>query len=75
MRRYGDPEYERATKVGFALSVAMFAVGAGGELLASGLHWSLPAWEHTLLTGMEPLGVLGVLLVPFVFGIFFPLTE
>jgi hypothetical protein len=75
MRRYGDLDYERATKVGFALSVAMFAVGAGGELLASGLHWSLPAWEHTLLTDMELLGVLGILLVPFVFGIFLPLTE
>ena len=72
MRRYGDLDYERATKVGFALSVAMFAVGAGGELLAAGLHWSLPAWEHTLLADMEPLGVL---LVPFVFGIFLPLTE
>ena len=75
MRRYGNLDYERVTKVGFALSVAMFAIGAGGELVATGMHWSLPAWEHALFTDIELLGVLGILLVPFVFGIFLPLTE
>ena len=75
MGRYGDLDYEWVTKIGFLLSVAVFAIGAGGELFAATMHWSLPAWEHTLLTDLEILGVLGILLVPFVFGIFLPLTE
>ena len=75
MGRYGDLNYQWWTKIGFLLSVAVFAIGAGGELLAATMHWSLPAWENTLFVDMEILGALGMLFVPFVFGIALPLTE
>ncbi|WP_158058763.1 DUF7860 family protein [Halorussus halophilus] len=75
MGRYGDLDYERVTKLGFLLSLALFAVGAGGELTAATMHWTLPAWEHTLLVDMEILGVVGALFTPLVFGIILPLTE
>ncbi|PSP55101.1 hypothetical protein BRC82_07230 [Halobacteriales archaeon QS_1_67_19] len=75
MGRYGDLDYQRLTKIGFLLSAAVFAVGAGAELFAAALHWSLPGWEHVLFTDMEILGIAGMLFVPLVFGIVMPLTE
>lgn len=75
MGRYGDLNFARLTKTGFLLSLALFAIGAGGELLATHMQWSLPTWETTLLFDMEILGSLGMLFVPFFFGIFLPLTD
>lgn len=75
MGRYGDIEYERMAKAGFLFGLAAFALGAGGELLAAGMHWSLPAWEHALLVDMEVVGTLLALFSPLVFGIILPLTE
>lgn len=75
MGRYGNIEYERLTKLGFLLSLAIFAVGAGGELTAAAMHMSLPAWENTLLVDLEIIGVIGALFTPLVFGIILPLTE
>ncbi|USZ69532.1 hypothetical protein NGM10_07310 [Halorussus salilacus] len=75
MGRYGDVNYAFWTKYGFAASVAMLALGAGAEFTATAMNVSLPAWEHTLFVDMEILGILGMLLFPFVFGIALPLTE
>jgi len=75
MGRYGDLQYERLAKRGFLLSLALLAIGAGGELTAAAMHLSLPAWEQTLLFDMEVVGTLGLLLCPLVFGVVLPLTE
>ncbi|WP_132058051.1 DUF7860 family protein [Halorussus amylolyticus] len=75
MGRYGAVNYERWAKMGFLMSLAVLAVGAGGELAASAMHLSLPAWEHTLFFEMEVFGTLGILLFPLVFGVVLPLTE
>jgi len=75
MGRYGNLDYEWLAKTGFVLSVTMLGIGAGAELLAATMHWSLPAWENALLVDLEILGVLGMLLCPLVFGIVLPLTE
>ena len=75
MGRYGDVNYQRLAKTGFLLSLAVLAVGAGGELAAAAAHVTLPAWENALFTDLEILGTLGMLLCPLVFGIIMPLTE
>lgn len=72
--RYGDLNYERLTKRGFALGVALFVLGGLGEL-AGHAYGPLPAWEATLLFDAEVLGVLLMLFVPIVFGVALPLTE
>lgn len=68
-------DYPRLTKLGVGLGLALFAVGALGTLFAPSIVGPLPAWERTLLLDAEALGVLLVLLSPFVFGVFLPLTE
>ncbi|UPV76047.1 hypothetical protein M0R89_08300 [Halorussus limi] len=75
MSRYGDVDYRRWAKTGFLFSLALFAVGAGGEIAAAAMHLSLPAWENALFVDMEILGTLGALLSPLVFGVIMPLTE
>lgn len=75
MARYGDMNFAWWTKNGFLFSLTLLLIGAGGELLSANMGWSLPAWETTLLFDLEILGILGILLVPFVFGIFLPLTD
>jgi hypothetical protein len=75
MGRYGNLDYPKLTKLGVALGFTLFAVGAGAELTAHTLHYTLPAWEDTLFTDMEIVGTLVFLLSPFVFGVFLPLTE
>ena len=75
MGRYGDVNYQRVTKLGFLASIALFAIGAGGEFSAAAMHLSLPAWEDALFTDLEILGTLGALLIPLFFGIILPLTE
>jgi len=75
MSRYGGINYQRTTKLGFLLSIAIFAIGAGAELSAAAMHVSLLAWQDTLFTDMEIVGTLGALLVPLLFGIILPLTE
>jgi hypothetical protein len=73
--RYGDIDYARLAKLGFALGVAAFAVGATGELAGRALYGSLPAWEDALFFDLEVLGIVLTLLSPFVFGVLLPLTE
>jgi hypothetical protein len=57
------------------LGAALFAVGVLGEVVGSAFFGPLPAWEHTLFFDLEALGVVLLLVVPFVFGIALPLTE
>ena len=75
MSRYGDLNYQWWAKTCFLVSLAVFALGAGGEITAAAMHLSLPRWENVLFTDMEILGTLGALFSPLVFGILLPLTE
>ncbi|SDZ96091.1 hypothetical protein SAMN04488065_1439 [Haloplanus vescus] len=75
MGRYGDLDYPVLAKRGTLLGLAVFALGALGELAVHALALQLPAWEMTLLFDAEVLGVLLFLLSPLVFGILLPLTE
>ncbi|AHG04936.1 hypothetical protein HALDL1_16060 [Halobacterium sp. DL1] len=72
MGRYGDLDYPQLTKYGTLTSLALVVVGTVGLALGSG---SLPGWELAIFFDMEVLGVLGMVLCPFVFGVFMPLTE
>jgi hypothetical protein len=73
--RYGDVEYTVLTKRGFLLGVALFAIGALGELGLTATGIAVPDWERALLFDLELLGILIGLLSPFVFGVVLPLTE
>lgn len=75
MGRYGSLDYARLTKTGFALGVGLFALGAGGEIVGHSVYGTLPAWENTLFTYSEAIGIALGLISPFLFGIFLPLTE
>ncbi|ERH06842.1 MAG: hypothetical protein J07HN4v3_02466 [Halonotius sp. J07HN4] len=73
--RYGKIEYATLTKRGFLLGVALFAIGALGELGLTAVGLSVPDWERALLFDLELAGILIGLLSPFVFGVLLPLTE
>ena len=75
MGRYGDLDYPRITKLGMTLGAVLFALGVLGGFGGPLLVGPLPDWERTLFFDMEALGVLLLLVVPFVFGIALPLTE
>jgi hypothetical protein len=72
---YGDLDYPTLTKRAFALGVALFLIGAIGELTVNRAGLSVPQWEQTLLFDLEILGIAIALISPFVFGILLPLTE
>ncbi|WP_255196669.1 hypothetical protein [Halorarius litoreus] len=75
MGRYGNLNYPKLTRNGFLLGLALLVLSMGTELLAHGLHYTLPAWEETLLFDVGILGLFLFLLSPIVFGIVLPLTE
>lgn len=75
MGQYGSLDYPRLTKLGVALGLSLFAVGAAGSLVGPTLFGPLPGWERTLLFDAEVIGVVLTLLSPLVFGIVLPLTE
>jgi len=75
MGRYGDIDYPTYTKYGFLFGVSLLALGALGEIVGTALYGPLPGWENMLFTDMEAIGVVAMLLSPFVFGILLPLTE
>lgn len=75
MGRYGNLDYPKLTRTGFALGLALLTLGLGIELVAHGLHYQLPAWEETLLFDVSLVGLALFLLSPIVFGIVLPLTE
>lgn len=73
--RYGTLDYPKLTKGGILLGLLLFAVGEIGGYAADVGWLALPGWESALLLDAAILGVLTVLLSPFVFGILLPLTE
>ncbi|MFC6826880.1 hypothetical protein [Halopelagius fulvigenes] len=75
MGQYGSLDYPRMTKLGVALGLSLFAVGAAGNMVVPALLGPLPGWERTLFFDAEAIGVALTLLSPFVFGIALPLTE
>lgn len=75
MGRYDDPDYITLAKGGFFLGLALFLVGAGGEVIGHALYESLPAWENTLFLYSEGIGLLVGFFSPLLFGVVMPLTE
>jgi hypothetical protein len=73
--RYGDIDSARLTKRGVFAGLALFLVGAVGELVGHAVLGGLPGWESTLLFDAEVLGIVVAFLSVFVFGIAVPLTE
>jgi hypothetical protein len=65
-------DYPDLAKYGTLASLAAILVGAAGTTLGAG---RLPGWELTVLLDLEILGVLGIVVCPFLFGIALPLTE
>lgn len=65
-------DYPDFAKYGTLASFALLLVGAAGTTLGAG---RLPGWELTLLLDLEIVGVLGIVVCPFLFGIVLPLTE
>lgn len=75
MRRYGDLDYAEWTKTGFLIGVGLLAVGALGELLGHTFFGPIPAWEDTLFTTAEVVGILVGFFSIWIFGVILPLTE
>ncbi|WP_318567010.1 hypothetical protein [Salinigranum marinum] len=73
--RYGELNYPKLTKQGMVLGLILFVVGEIGVYAASVGWVVVPGWESALLLDTAVIGVLLLLLSPFVFGIFLPLTE
>lgn len=75
MQRYGSLDYQRLTKTGLGVGLAMFVVGAVGTLVGHAYFEPLPGWLDFLLFDFEVLGLLVALFSPIVFGVVLPLTE
>ncbi|SEW19213.1 DUF7860 family protein [Halobacterium jilantaiense] len=72
MARAANLDYPDLAKYGTLASLALLLVGAAGTTLGSG---RLPGWELTVLLDLEIIGVLGIVVCPFLFGIALPLVE
>ncbi|WP_436928106.1 DUF7860 family protein [Halosimplex amylolyticum] len=75
MTQYVSTDYPSLAKTGFLLGIALFVLGAGGELVGTAVFGGIPGWEQTLFFDMEVLGILLGLFSPLVFGIVLPLVE
>ncbi|SIS00909.1 DUF7860 family protein [Natronorubrum thiooxidans] len=75
MGRYGDLNYGFLTKAGFLFGLGLLLFGAGGEILGHAVYGDLPAWQNTLFTYSEGIGLVIGFFSPWIFGIFLPLTE
>lgn len=73
--RYGDVDSTRLTTRGFFAGLALFLVGAVGELVGHAVLDRLPGWESALLFDAEVLGIGVAFLTVFAFGIAVPLIE
>jgi nitrate reductase gamma subunit len=73
--RYGDIDYPKLTKRSVLLGLCLFSVGVLGETAVHAMGLAVPGWEEALLFDAEVLGILLMLLSPFVFGVALPLTE
>jgi hypothetical protein len=67
-------DHAAVAKRGFVVGVALFALGAVGEV-ASHAYVTLPGITQQLFFGMEVVGVALALFVPLVFGVVLPLVE
>lgn len=65
-------DYPDLAKYSTLASFVLLLLGAAGTTFGAG---GLPGWELTVLLDLEILGVLGIVVCPFVFGIALPLTE
>ncbi|AAG20322.1 MULTISPECIES: hypothetical protein [Halobacterium] len=72
MSNTANIDYPDLAKYGTAASAAMICVGAAGTVLGSGV---VSGWEASMLFDLEILGVLGIVVCPFLFGILLPLIE
>ena len=68
-------EYGQMAKAGFLFGLALFAIGATGELAIGAHLLQVPAWEESLFFDLEVVGIPIFLLSPFVFGIALPLIR
>lgn len=68
-------DYEKYTKRGFLLGLALFLLGAAGSSVGTGLAAGLPNWELTMFFDLMVVGVAVGFVAVFVFGIFLPLTD
>ena len=73
-RSRGTLDHAAVAKKGFLLGVALFALGAVGEIVGHA-YLALPAVAEQVFFGMEVTGVAVGLLVAIVFGAVLPLTE
>ncbi|MFB6096841.1 MAG: hypothetical protein ABEJ74_05590 [Haloferacaceae archaeon] len=73
--RYGNVNFPKLTKRSFLFGLALFVVGAFGQIGLHAVGLSVPGWEQSLLFDAEVIGVIVALLSPFVFGILLPLTD
>ncbi|QFU85039.1 DUF7860 family protein [Natronorubrum aibiense] len=75
MGRYGNLDYSFLTKAGFLFGLGLLLFGASGEILGHAVFGDLPAWQNTLFTYSEGVGLVISFVTPWIFGIFLPLTE
>ena len=75
MAQYQRLAYTTYARGGFVLGVVVFVLGILGHALGPALFGPLPAWELTLFTAMEFVGIALALCSPIVFGIVLPLIE
>lgn len=75
MGQYGDFDYAFLTRAGFSLGLGLLALGAAGEILGHALFGSLPAWENTLFTYAEGIGIVIGFFSVWIFGVVLPLIE
>lgn len=73
--RQQNLDYGRIAKLGFFAGVAMFIIGAVGEVIGRTMTTGMPAVADQLFLSLEVVGVLAGLLVPLIFGIVLPLIE
>lgn len=73
-RRDSNLEYADVARKGFLVGVALFALGAVGEVAGHTL-FAVPSIAERLFFGMIVVGVGLGLLVPIVFGVVLPLLE
>lgn len=73
MPTHSRVEYGQLATAGVLLGLAMFVVGATGELAIQVHLLQVPAWEETVFFTLELLGIPLFLLSPFVFRIALPL--
>lgn len=72
MGQAANLDYPALAKYGTLASLALLLAGAAGTTLGAG---QLPSWELTVLLDLEIIGVLGIVVCPFLFGIALPLVE